>query len=230
MLPGRGRDADRRDHRDHANPALADAVALNSVSAAASTRPSLQGGPVSWTPTGRPSSSKPTGTARRRQAREILRDGERQHAVAEGLRRRRRAAPAGGCGSASAAGRPRRTGARSRRGSARGSRSPRRTPSSVTVRARSEARARRPGCTRPGARGTGRRGRARPRRSGSRRTRDRCARPPRTAARSTTSSAADRVVEGALDAGLERVQVQVGADGDPRLRSSRACARPVSAS
>ena len=62
VLRGRDRDADPAGHRGDADPALADAVALNSRSAAASTRPSAYGGPVSWTPTGSPS-AKPTGTA-----------------------------------------------------------------------------------------------------------------------------------------------------------------------
>ena len=38
VLPGRARDADPADHRADADPALADAVALYSASAAASTR------------------------------------------------------------------------------------------------------------------------------------------------------------------------------------------------
>ena len=63
LLPRRHRDADPAGQGADADPALADAVALNSASAAASTRPSLHGGPVSWTPTGSPRSSKPTGTA-----------------------------------------------------------------------------------------------------------------------------------------------------------------------
>ncbi len=85
MLRGRDRDADPAGHRVDANSALADAVALNSASAAASTRPSLWAGPVSCTPTGRPSSSKPTGHGRRRQAREVLRHGVGHDRVAEAL-------------------------------------------------------------------------------------------------------------------------------------------------
>ena len=128
VLRGSGRDADPAGHRVDANSALADAVALNSASAAASTRPSLWAGPVSCTPTGRPSSSKPTGTAADGRPGEVLRHGVGQDGVAEALRAdaaqlRRRAR-----GSASAAGRRRRTRARSPRGCARGWRSPRRTP------------------------------------------------------------------------------------------------------
>ena len=131
----RDRDADPAGHRDDADPALADAVALNSASAAASTRPSLHGGAGELdadrqaelveadrhggASAGRRGPAGPCRAARRRGS----------------TARRRRAPPAAARGSASAAGRRRRTRARSSRGCARGSAVASTYSSSVTVRA-----------------------------------------------------------------------------------------------